>query len=874
MLFAGISLVIGFTSYAILFQLIPVYFQRYKKRRSRVIAAVLTLAASAIMSFIFVTSEPSLIHTRHTFELIPTGQKNEQSSGADVVLFEIKDANDEIIPFEKLDPNSTWERREYEGLNALVAVDNQSEPIVYPFYGSENDAIQILFKSTAASGIVLIRLDTDEQVIDLFDQDEGDTILSLQVDFSYRVKTVFLLVYFCSFLFLLLCFWGLWIIIDLKTNNSLTNASRNLLVFVQNSFSGKYQLSEQITDVAPTPNTRGMLIALAVLLSASLLLIFRFQNMIIYPNFHDEYSYMFSYEYPLKFFVGIAYGYLMPALVFWTRPDLLTYRLVSFTLDLTLVAALTLTTIKWTEKWSKKGIQNGQKRLLIVFGFTAVMVKYSYMRLTPGYVDLANWATLIVALTLLSVLNSQSQRTALFLMGISGLSVGFGFFAKQPTSIALAAVVFVAIPIIFIESRRGKMLGVQLLGVFAASAALALLLFFIFGMPLPVWLEQTNSALTDHPPAGYLGRYWREIKNLFTVYLVGFYPIFGVAFLVSLMHTLFSRIWIVKLISRLLIFSAAAVPVILLSLDHFWYERSGFTYLQHITAWLGNRVGDEYFYLFSVIFTRGTIAYIAFGMVLVGYILGIAIKLQKTTGQNGFFRSIWERREVWVIIFAFLLFPFAPVSGSSEPLLYYARQSAWTWVMLSIIVYSLFHPGFNRFGNWLFVVLPSILIFTPFISAVVQLNNYHNNLLDTPMVRMESLPKGDHLLFPEPAAQVLEDSYSILVQQGGFSPGDTVFTYSPPYITYFLGGVPPGGHTHWHPYFFSQGLNNCSLIQRGSNELQEGAFIIEGYGGMPDEIVDCLSTMGIAFPQDFVEIGSLTEPYTDDEIVFYAPRNQ
>ena len=230
-LFSGLLLAISIISHYLLFRLTPTYFQHFKKRKI-ILLAVLTLAASAIMSFLFVTSEPSLIHTRHTFELIPTGQKNEQSSSADVVLFEIRDENNEIIPFEKLDPNNTWESREYDGLNARIASDDKSDPILYRFYGSQNDSIQVLFKATANSGIALVRLDSHEKLVDLFDRDEGDTIQSLQVDYRIREKAGLFLVYFVGFLFMVLCFWGLWISIEKNTYNRLSNSVRNFLTFM------------------------------------------------------------------------------------------------------------------------------------------------------------------------------------------------------------------------------------------------------------------------------------------------------------------------------------------------------------------------------------------------------------------------------------------------------------------------------------------------------------------------------------------------------------------------------------------------------------------------------------------------------------------
>jgi hypothetical protein len=871
-LFLGSFLITACFSYIIFFRLMPVYYKRFTKS-TLVIMVVFTISVAAAMSISFITAANSFIHTRHTFELTPTGQQNDLSSGADVILFEIRDEDGDIIPFEKLDPDNTWENRQIDGLNALVAPGSQSEPISYQFYGNENVAIQVLLKSTSASGKVLVQIDSNEQLVDLFDGNEGDTILSFQVDYRIREKTGLFLIYFFGFLFLGLCFWGLWIIIELKTQNRLSKAAGDIQTVVQNSFSGKYQFTEQITDLNSTPKTKGMLIVLAVLLGTALLLILRFQNIIVYPLYADEFSYMYSYEYPLKYFVGIAYGYVMPALVFWTLPDLLIYRMVSFILDLVLVLMLTLATIKWTDKWSKNGIQSGQKRLFMVLGFTTVIIKYTYLRLTPGYVDIANWVTLIVAICLFGVLTNKSGKTPIFLMLISGIGVGLGFFAKQTTSVALVAVVFVGIAVIFSGSRRKSFRGVQLLGIFAAGVFLAVLLFFKFSMPLSVWLEGTNTALSEHSPAGYLGRYWREIENLLTVYLAGFYPILALTFFASLTNTLFSQRRIVRIISRIMVFAGAAVPVILLVLDHFWDERSSFVYLQQISSWFGIQVGSAYQYNFSLNFTNGTLAFIALGMILAGYLLGIAIDPQKTIGQKHFLWLVWVKREVWIVIATLLLLPFASVSGSSNPLLYYALQSSWTWVMVLIIAYALFHSRFTLFGNWLFVILPAILIFTHFSSAIVQLNDYHGGLLNTPLARLEYLPKGNHLLFPQPAAQTLEDSYSIMVQQGGFSPGDTVFSYSPLYISYFLGGVSPSGHTHWHPYFFTQGLDSiCPMIQRGRSEFQNGAYIIEGYGGLPDEIINCLGTMGIAFPQDYIEIGRLMEPYTNEEVVFYAPR--
>jgi hypothetical protein len=231
-LFAGLFLVIGFSSYLILFRFFPVYFQRFEKHRI-VMMAVLTVAASAAISYMFVTVGSSLIQTRHNFELIPIGQKSDQSSGINVILFEIRDENGEIVPFEKLDPNDSWEKSDHDGLNALIASNTQSESLLYPFYGNENDAIQVLFKSTDASGKVVLRLDTDEQLVDLFDEVEGDTILILQVDYNIQQKVGLFTIYFFGFLFLFLCLWGLWVIIELNTQNRLSSSAQIILNYVR-----------------------------------------------------------------------------------------------------------------------------------------------------------------------------------------------------------------------------------------------------------------------------------------------------------------------------------------------------------------------------------------------------------------------------------------------------------------------------------------------------------------------------------------------------------------------------------------------------------------------------------------------------------------
>jgi hypothetical protein len=113
------------------------------------------------------------------------------------------------------------------------------------------------------------------------------------------------------------------------------------------------------------------------------------------------------------------------------------------------------------------------------------------------------------------------------------------------------------------------------------------------------------------------------------------------------------------------------------------------------------------------------------------------------------------------------------------------------------------------------------------------------------------------------------------LQQAGFRPGMPIIAaYDMPGLVYMLGGVYPG-----NPWFFGQqDRRNCDAFEKTGLPLTQAFMLVNEPPG--PELLACMKSHGLNFPQDYKVVGSLLNPYCpnqynwrnyQDTLTVYAP---
>jgi len=172
-----ISLVIGY----LLNHFIWSYISRYSIRK---IAIWITSALTAgIILVIISPGRVPLPPAWHILEITALGEKDSRSNGTEVWLSEIRILDQDPLPFAMLEGSANWLMEDRE-LPYLVSTGLQPATLRHSFQGGKivpKQSVKVLLRSTSSSGLVRLRLDDEEQIINLYEQDEGDSLRTLYI---------------------------------------------------------------------------------------------------------------------------------------------------------------------------------------------------------------------------------------------------------------------------------------------------------------------------------------------------------------------------------------------------------------------------------------------------------------------------------------------------------------------------------------------------------------------------------------------------------------------------------------------------------------------------------------------------------------------
>jgi hypothetical protein len=222
-----------------------------------------------------------------------------------------------------------------------------------------------------------------------------------------------------------------------------------------------------------------------------------------------------------------------------------------------------------------------------------------------------------------------------------------------------------------------------------------------------------------------------------------------------------------------------------------------------------------------------------------------------------------------MIIFLVLL-PFILAYGTGNPIFYVAIGSMWAWGLAAIILFSVVGDEMNLFLKYATFLLLPVVMFTLSLRFIVHRDYKIGGGIDAYQHKVSSLPKARGLLFDQETASFLTNVYHILYDKGQYESGEPILgLYNLNKIVYLMGGYSPG----W--IFYNKSENpikdhHCLFIELADSDLKN-SIIVTSEDIHPD-LLNCMKTAGIDFPNQYVQLGSLLEPYTDRTIRFYSPK--
>lgn len=145
----------------------------------------------AIIFFVDIWANVVPMPPQQLLVLEVSGQRDPKSNGGEVWLYEIKDTFGKKVPFSKLEREGDWQQED----GFLIAWGDQPSKLSFIFTLNPERDLQLLFLSHPEGGIVEISAGKRQEVINLFQIDRGDTLITIEANNSLVDWRIRLLLY-------------------------------------------------------------------------------------------------------------------------------------------------------------------------------------------------------------------------------------------------------------------------------------------------------------------------------------------------------------------------------------------------------------------------------------------------------------------------------------------------------------------------------------------------------------------------------------------------------------------------------------------------------------------------------------------------------
>jgi hypothetical protein len=555
----------------------------------------------------------------------------------------------------------------------------------------------------------------------------------------------------------------------------------------------------------------------------------------------DESFGLLSYLYPQEYPVSVTMFYaIVSRATDWMHPTVIGYRWLTLALRLIVPLVFTWGFCRWLRRcFTTESSPRVSPIVVFLFLLIGYLSVYGISQPTLFY-NTINSAFLFVAAGLLLYVLSQAPPTGIQFraVGAALLAVGFlsaaDFFVKFPT----ALIGFVgALLLVVLHMRRSGLGAVSLAIASLALGAIAGLAICSASVPsISVWLSNYRAELraiseVSHNPGSLLRSYMHDGASLGRVLILHFSFVFLAAFVIA---RCYARGWHRKARRN----GYLLLVLLALTITYTGYE-----------VYVLDLLNSPYFNGWKTFYSYVLIVCFQVIVLFASYPAPPADLKPSASAMRS------ESARLGIALLATL--PFVAAVGTANHIFFNALHDIAAWFALILVLALLI--GQRIHSRWvlsLCLLLPACLGATQLVYGMVWKPYLLAATLREQTVPLAGPPSVAGLKVDPLTANFIAELRSIL-RKGSFNDNDYVLAfYNAPGLVLLTGGVSPGKPQ----YFKGAHATNCRALERA--HLDKRRVFILATQNIDPQTVACLKKAGLRFPEEFVPLGRVYNPYS------------
>jgi hypothetical protein len=554
----------------------------------------------------------------------------------------------------------------------------------------------------------------------------------------------------------------------------------------------------------------------------------------------DESMSLLLYQHPDEYrWNNTTYYLIVSRVTGWMRPTVLAYRWMTLALLALAATVFAYGFCQWLGRFFQTGLGKAAN-LTLVFPFILIgrLSLYGLGVRTLEYNGINSVLLSSASGLLLYVFSKESINRAQPLTGIALFMVGvlsaLDLFVKFPTAILMfGAALFL---IVVHMRRRGPRKIILAIGILIFGAMAGLAVYFVGVQSFSTWLPRYRIALQatsqgNHSTSSILSGYVSNVEALVWVLIRHFSFAFLLSFVIA---RCYSRGWHRKVLRN----QYVLIALLAITVGYTGYK-----------VWILDLLDSPYF--------NGLVTFYILVLIVCFQVIVLVATNRNGPAASGPRRVTARRSEVLPGIALLALLPFAGAFGTGNSIFLNAMFGIAAWFGL-ILVLGLFikeRTG-SRWALALCILLPTCFVAAQVTYGTVWQPYMLATTLPNQTVTLHQPASVAGLKVDSATAEFLTELRSTL-RQGSFQEQDYIIgLYNIPGLVYLAGGVSPGMPT----YFGGDYARICRALAE-VDFSKRSVFVLATTEAEP-QIAACMHKAGLRFPEGFVELGQIYNPYS------------
>lgn len=548
-------------------------------------------------------------------------------------------------------------------------------------------------------------------------------------------------------------------------------------------------------------------------------------------------SYLYPDEYPANFSMGYR---IVVRITGWMHPTVVGYRWLTLALRLLTTIAFTCGFYQWVRSFcgSRPG---GRVRPAIVFLFLLIgsLSTYAVGLATLNYNTL-NSAFLFSAAALLFYVLSRALVPGALPRAVVIALFGVGFFSLLDVFVkfSTAVILFSVVPLLIVLQMRrlGARMIVLALGVLILGAIAGLAVYFADVQSIASWFANYRAELrvvsqVSHNPAALVRSYLRDSASLVQVLVRHFSLIFLVSFVIT---RCYARGWHRQARRN------QYVMLALLGLTLFY---TGYK------VYALDLLNSPYF--------NGSVTFYTYVLIICFQVI-ILLATSRLAPSAPIPNQVEGRGGNTLLGLAVLLFlPFVAAFGTTNRIFLNALNDMEAWFALILVLGLLIEERVrSRLVLPVCTLLPTCFVASQLVYGRIWKPYLSPTWLPEQTVALQE-PVSLAGLKVDPATAAFFSGLRSMLLRGSFHENDCLLAfYNAPGLVLLMNGISLGTPQ------YMQGENpiNCHAIT--SAKMTNRPVFILATGKLDPPTIACLQKAGVLFPDEFVVLGRIYNPYS------------